>query len=859
MRILKILILSMLPLLARTQSNTVYLPGSTPDNTVVARNNLFVNGTSGLGGLLDTTGSVANLPIGAVRVRPQDSLAYAFNGKTAGKKWAIIGTAGTAGVAAIIINGGAPQTGTVSFTIPTNNTQLTNGSNYITAAGAPVQSVNGMTNVVVIDGHETKVVGDGVNINVTGNGTTVTPYLATWIGSKLDTLYRTLGKDSIQFVINGRYHSILDSAGGGGGGGGITTLNTLTATTQTFATGTAGSDFNISSSGAVHTFNFPDGSASNRGLITPANFTTFNGKQPQLNGTGLVRMAGTTVSYDNSTFLTANQSIAFTSAGDLTGTASGTTSLSVTFTINAGAVGLTKLANGPPGYVIGYDGSGNPAALAPVPLYIRAQGVAGDSLLRISNDTLYNRKIRDSLAFHHVVNADSSWTFYSTSALTSGHIFVGNVSNVATDVAMGGDGTMSNTGTFTIANNAVSNAKMATMADSTVKGNLSGGTTNPQNLTTTQLTSLIRLFGSLKGSVPGAPAPTVDSILTQVGWAKVIKSSLFADSNARIGGGVIRPSSAAGHAADIFWKWLGTSDGHDRYVLSDYIDAGLGSGPTVYFPTSGKIVTLIVGDDETLSQYGVIAGASVQLDNALIQTWVPTSNGGGYLVGNGTSTLTTNLNANWSISYTPGSGSIFLNNTASLIAAQGYFGVSLKYSGANNYHLKRLTSGLGSFNVGYQVLDASNTPVTSNLTSSDLIDVEGNGAPIMTGLPASTSNAFTDVVYSGTFANYWTFIIVSINPLDPDPPGTLTVVASGTAGQINLSWSAMAKATNYVVKRSIHANYGATTVFSGAGTSFNDTGLTTGVTYYYDIQATAASGTINNGRWIMNAGGTVAP
>lgn len=29
-----------------------------------------------------------------------------------------------------------------------------------------------------------------------------------------DTMYRTLGKDSIQFKINGRYHAILDSAGG---------------------------------------------------------------------------------------------------------------------------------------------------------------------------------------------------------------------------------------------------------------------------------------------------------------------------------------------------------------------------------------------------------------------------------------------------------------------------------------------------------------------------------------------------------------------------------------------------------------------------------------------------------------------
>jgi hypothetical protein len=50
--------------------------------------------------------------------------------------------------------------------------------------------------------------------------------------------------------------------------GGITTLNTLTATTQTFATGTTGTDFNISSATSTHTFNIPDAGASARGLVT---------------------------------------------------------------------------------------------------------------------------------------------------------------------------------------------------------------------------------------------------------------------------------------------------------------------------------------------------------------------------------------------------------------------------------------------------------------------------------------------------------------------------------------------------------------------------------------------------------------
>lgn len=56
-----------------------------------------------------------------------------------------------------------------------------------------------------------------------------------------------------------------------------------------------------------------------------------------------------------------------------------------------------------------------------------------------------------------------------SAALTSAHLFVGNASNIAVDVALSGDATLANTGAMTIANLAVTTAKINTAAVTAAK------------------------------------------------------------------------------------------------------------------------------------------------------------------------------------------------------------------------------------------------------------------------------------------------------------------------------------------------------------------------------------------------------
>ena len=152
-----------------------------------------------------------------------------------------------------------------------SNTWLFDTTTYLTSAVTTINfGTTGLTPATATSGAVT--VAGTLNVANGGTGATTLTGFAIGNGTSAFTSIALANVAYFASAITGTPSATTYLRGDGSwqtiSGSGITSLNTLTAATQTFATGTSGTDFNISSATSTHTFNIPDASGTARGLIT---------------------------------------------------------------------------------------------------------------------------------------------------------------------------------------------------------------------------------------------------------------------------------------------------------------------------------------------------------------------------------------------------------------------------------------------------------------------------------------------------------------------------------------------------------------------------------------------------------------
>ncbi len=195
-----------------------------------------------------------------------------------------------------------------------------------------------------------------------------------------------------------------------------------------------------------------------------------------------------------------------------------------------------------------------------------------------------------------------------SSTLNSANIFVGNASNVASGVAMSGDATIANTGALTIANNAITSAKIndGTISDADISATaaIAGTKVNPafgtQNISTTGTLSsgdatITRLTNSGFTQL-GSGSPAIKTALitgltagNETGFIgisfagittadKIVSVSVMVNYDGT-GNSWIPPNYVATYGYYFTWSVVGT-----LIWITNYLDGSFGSGQILSKP-----------------------------------------------------------------------------------------------------------------------------------------------------------------------------------------------------------------------------------------------------------------------------------
>lgn len=352
------------------------------------------------------------------------------------------------------------------------------------------------------------------------------------------------------------------------------------------------------------------------------------------------------------------------------------------------------------------------------------------------------------------------------------------------------------------------------------------------------------------------------TLLRDTTWPNLSEIFGSEDTNIVIGVGTNRFSALppGTQGVDLLGGWIADAD-HKVYVISSYINSQT-FGYTFYWPTMDTVSFAATIEDETLSGLDIRSGVKMFNDSGTSSVYFPVVSTGFQATGTGTGNATyANTGSAWTPTYDEGLGFGRLQAYYSAFGQIGrgqYDGMACIYAGnRRNCRCAISYSGLTGNNKFAAFLIDSTGSFVTRWGTGDFVYLTGQGMVNPIDISLQTYNTSTAPQFStSNFCNWWALIVGVKDRYDPPPPppGSMSAVAGGSAGQIVLTWPSLNNATQYIVKHSIHPNYGFTTIYTGSNLTFTDTGLTTGTVYYYIIQAQNTSRPLVGGLTVLNNG-----
>ncbi len=411
------------------------------------------------------------------------------------------------------------------------------------------------------------------------------------------------------------------------------------------------------------------------------------------------------------------------------------------------------------------------------------------------------------IAESQVTNLTADLAAKQSTTLTNAHILVGNVSDIATDVSVSGDLTIVNTGEFTIANLAVTNAKLAQMPTLTIKGNATGGTANAADLTLAQVNAILPVFTStLNGLTPLSGGGSTNFLRADGTWAAppgaasgTVTSVSVVSANGLAG---TVATSTTTPAITLSTTITGILQGNGTAISSA---STTGSG-NIVLATSPALVTPNLGTPSALTGTnitGTAAGltAGTVTTNANL-TGVVTSVGNATAIANGaitqamtgaTATPTASTTTSWDASSNL-SANNFLPGYTTTVTAAGTTTLTVAST-----HQQLFT---GSTTQSVKMPDVSTlvlgTTYTIRNISSGTVSVLTSNSSSIRSMSVNTQLILTSVATSGASAGVWLWAYTSlnvglplVNPMTTGGDliyggtnGASTRLANGSAGNI---------------------------------------------------------------------------